>query len=134
MAGRLVTSTINDDTGVLATQNGMTGIAKAWVNFNGLTTPPTIRGAMNISSITKNTTGDYTLNFTTAMPNTNYSVSQIGTSNTPSVAVMAGAMIKGTAASGINNFNAGSFDIITGYGNQAGLFDFAYIGIQVFSS
>ena len=35
MAGRVVVSTLNDDTGVLATQNGMTGIAKAWANWNG---------------------------------------------------------------------------------------------------
>ena len=70
MAGRIVTSTINDDTGVLATQNGMTGIAKAWVNFNG--SGGTINNSFNVSSITVNGTGDYTVNFTTAMPNANY--------------------------------------------------------------
>jgi len=73
MAGRLVASTLNNDTGVLATQNGMTGIAKAWVNFNGTGTVA-IRGSFNVSSITDNGTGDYTVNFTTAMPNANYSV------------------------------------------------------------
>jgi hypothetical protein len=71
MAGALTISTLNNDTGVLATQNGMTGIAKAWVNFNGSTN--TINGAFNVGSITKNGTGDFTLNFTTAMPNANYS-------------------------------------------------------------
>ena len=73
MAGKITVSTINDDTGVLATQNGMTGIAKAWVNFDGTATP-TIRGSFNVSSITDNGTGDYTVNFTTAMPDANYSV------------------------------------------------------------
>jgi hypothetical protein len=76
MAGKLVLSTLNDDTGVLATQNGMTGIAKAWVNYNA--SAQTIRGSFNISSVTYNGTGDYTLNFTTAMPNANYSISGIG--------------------------------------------------------
>jgi hypothetical protein len=76
MAGKIVASTINDDTGVLATQNGMTGIAKAWVYFNGTGTPA-INGSFNVSSITDNGTGDYTVNFTTAMPNANYSVSGI---------------------------------------------------------
>jgi len=71
MAGKIVVSTLNNDTGVLATQNGMTGIAKAWVNFNGTGTVA-IRGSFNVSSITDNGTGDYTVNFTTAMPNTNY--------------------------------------------------------------
>jgi hypothetical protein len=82
MAGRVVVSTLNNDTGVLATQNGMTGIAKAWVNFNGTGTVA-IRDSFNVSSITDNGTGDYTVNFTTAMPNANYSVSNYsaGSSN-----------------------------------------------------
>jgi hypothetical protein len=74
MAGALTISTLNDSSGVLATQNGMTGIAKAWVNFDGTGTPA-IRGSFNVSSITDNGTGDYTVNFTTAMPNANYSIS-----------------------------------------------------------
>jgi hypothetical protein len=48
----------------------LTGITKAWVNFNGATS--TIAGSFNVSSITRNGTGDYTVNFTTAMPNANY--------------------------------------------------------------
>jgi hypothetical protein len=74
MAGALTISTLKDSSGVLATQNGMTGICKAWVNFNGTGTPA-IRGSFNVSSITDNGTGDYTVNFTNAMPNTTYSVS-----------------------------------------------------------
>ena len=47
---------------------------RAWVNFNGTGTVA-IRAAGNVSSITDNGTGDYTVNFTTAMPDANYSVS-----------------------------------------------------------
>jgi hypothetical protein len=72
MAGKVVVSTINDDTGVLATQNGMTGIAKAWVNYNG--SSQTILSSFNISSITYVGTGNYTVNFTNAMPNSNYAI------------------------------------------------------------
>jgi hypothetical protein len=51
------------------------GIAKAWVNFDGTTaSPSTIRASYNVSSITKNGTGDYTVNFTTAMVDANYVV------------------------------------------------------------
>lgn len=71
MAGSLTISTLKDSSGVLATQNGMTGIAKAWVNFNGTGTVA-IRSSFNVSSITDNGTGNYTVNFTTAMPNANY--------------------------------------------------------------
>jgi hypothetical protein len=51
----------------------MTGqyAAKAWVNFDGTGTVA-IRESGNVSSITDNTTGDYTVNFTTAMPDANY--------------------------------------------------------------
>jgi hypothetical protein len=47
---------------------------RAWVNFNGTGTVA-IRGSGNVSSITDNGVGDYTVNFTTAMPDANYSVS-----------------------------------------------------------
>jgi hypothetical protein len=70
MAGRLVVSTLNNDTGVLNVQNGMTGIAKAWVNFTG-STSPSIQNSFNVSSVTYNGTGDFTITFTTAMPNAN---------------------------------------------------------------
>jgi hypothetical protein len=49
------------------------GRAKAWVNFDGTGTVA-IRASYNVSSITDNGTGDYTVNFTTAMPDANYSV------------------------------------------------------------
>jgi hypothetical protein len=49
-------------------------IAKAWVNFNGTTSPGTIRSSYNVSSITKNAVGEYTVNFATAMADANYSV------------------------------------------------------------
>lgn len=52
-------------------------IAKAWVNFNGTTSPGTIRSSYNVSSITKNGTGDYTVNFATPMVDANYSASGI---------------------------------------------------------
>jgi len=75
MAGQITVSTIRNDTGVFATQNGMTGIPKAWVNFNGtVATPSTIRSSFNVSSVTRRSTGQYTVNFTTAMVNADYVV------------------------------------------------------------
>jgi len=71
MAGTIVASTINNDTGLFSTNNAYSGIAKAWINYNGNTN--TILGSFNVSSITVNGTGDYSVNFTTAMPNSTYS-------------------------------------------------------------
>ena len=44
--------------------------AKAWVQFDG--TSGTIRASYNVASVTRNSTGDYTINFTSAMANANY--------------------------------------------------------------
>lgn len=44
---------------------------RAWVNFSST---GSIRASGNVSSITKNTTGDYTVNFSTAIQDANYSV------------------------------------------------------------
>jgi len=46
---------------------------RAWVNFDGTGTV-SIRASGNVSSITDNGTGDYTVNFATDMPDSNYSV------------------------------------------------------------
>jgi hypothetical protein len=54
--------------------------AKAWVNFNGTGTVA-IRAAGNVSSITDNGTGDYTLNFTNAFADANYAPVAIGELN-----------------------------------------------------
>ena len=48
-------------------------LCKAWVNFDGTSTVA-IRASYNVSSITDNGTGDYTVNFTTAMVDANYVV------------------------------------------------------------
>lgn len=72
MAGQLTIDTLKAGSGVLATQNGMTGIAKAWVNFVGST--GTINASFNVSSLTRTSVGLYTLAFTTAMPDANYCI------------------------------------------------------------
>jgi len=69
-------TTPNIDSAQIATVSGTAPIymCRAWVNFNGTGTVA-IRGSGNVSSITDNGTGDYTVNFTTAMPDANYSFS-----------------------------------------------------------
>lgn len=47
-------------------------LCKAWVNFNGTT--GAIRASYNVSSVTRNGTGDYTVNFTTVLADANYVV------------------------------------------------------------
>jgi hypothetical protein len=59
--------------------------ARAWVNFDGTITTPAIRASGNVSSITRNGVGIYTVNFTTAMPNVNYSAMLLAGSNNISI-------------------------------------------------
>jgi len=58
----------NSGYGSVATAYG----CRAWVNFNGVGTVA-INGSQNVSSITDSSTGIYTVNFATNMPDTNYS-------------------------------------------------------------
>jgi len=63
------------DSATLATVSGTAPLymCRAWVNYKGTATRG-INGSGNVSSVTYNATGDYTINFTTAMPDANYAV------------------------------------------------------------
>jgi hypothetical protein len=68
-------TTPNIDSAQIPTVSGTAPLymCRAWVNFNGTGTVA-IRASGNVTSITDNGVGDYTVNFTTAMPDANYSV------------------------------------------------------------
>ncbi len=67
----------NSGYGSVATAYG----CRAWVNFNGTGTVA-IRASGNVTSITDNNVGDYTVNFANAMPDANYAmIGQGGTGN-----------------------------------------------------
>ena len=70
----LVAQTISNGTVSTSSANVIQGSAKAWVTFNGTGTVA-IRASYNVSSITDNGGfGDFTVNFTNAMPDANYAV------------------------------------------------------------
>lgn len=77
MAGTLTISTLSDGTNSTSATNCIQGSAKAWVNFDGTGTVA-IRASYNVSSITDNGTGDYTVNFTNALADANYAVQVMG--------------------------------------------------------
>jgi hypothetical protein len=68
-------TTPNINSAQVATVSGTAPLylCRAWVNFNGTGTVA-ISGSGNVSSITDNGTGDYSVNFTTAMPDNTYAV------------------------------------------------------------
>lgn len=69
---RLTTIANQGNTASVPSETVINGSAKAWVNFNGTGTVA-IRASFNVTSITDNGTGDYTINFTTAFADTEYS-------------------------------------------------------------
>jgi hypothetical protein len=89
----------NSGYGSVATAYG----CRAWVNFNGTGTVA-IRGSGNVSSITDGGTGAYTINFTTAMPDVNYSVTQFSGITTGN----------GFPTDYLNTQNTGNFAIVAG--------------------
>lgn len=104
--------------------------ARAWVNFNGTGTVA-IRASGNVTSITDNGTGDYTVNLTTAMADANYSISG-------ATSMIFGANYNGALAINTNNSTAAevtptttAFRVATrnSSGTQA---DIAYINVSVF--
>lgn len=85
MAGTIIVDTINSSvasTPPVFQANGteVGTLCRAWVNFNGTGTVA-IRASFNVSSITDGGTGDYTVNFTTAMSDANYSIVATGQRN-----------------------------------------------------
>ena len=91
------------------TVDGINYSCRAWVNFNGTGTVA-IRASGNVSSITDNGTGDYTVNLTTAMPDINYAahfsadgtnpVATANESDATTRTVSAIRMITGTSTTG----------------------------------
>jgi hypothetical protein len=81
MAGTIVSDTIQNGAGAsTSTTNVINGSAKAWVSWNGAG-GATINSSYNVSSMTYNGTGDYTVNFTTAMANASYTTVCGGSGN-----------------------------------------------------
>ena len=72
MAGTLTISTLSDGTNSTSSTNCIQGSAKAWAYVTALSTTPAVTAGYNVSSVTKNATGNYTVNFTAALTDANY--------------------------------------------------------------
>jgi hypothetical protein len=96
--------------------------ARAWVNFDGTGTVA-IRASGNVSSITDNGTGNYTVNFTTAMVDTNYSVN--GLAKVDSTATL------NERALSVYSITTTSFIAVTHTGAPA-ITDSAFVFVAVF--
>jgi len=103
-------------------------LCRAWVNFNGTGTVA-IRASFNVSSITDNGTGDYTVNFTNALADANYGVN-VSSSSYTTTSNSANPCIKGTVAGGASNKTTTAISVLSYAGNS--LYDFAEFNVVVF--
>jgi hypothetical protein len=139
MAGTITATTIQNDTSSPPTfRNNSVEIGtlcRAWVNFNGTGTPA-IRSSFNVSSITDDGTGLYTINFTTALPNNNYcgiastrrNNGSAGENNVNNGVTFRGASAYSTA------FTTTAVQINVGIVTNEGAYDSDYVAVAIFSS
>jgi hypothetical protein len=129
------TLTLPDSAGTVATaestlaQFNATGSApvfacRAWVNFDGTTTTPTIRASGNVSSVVSNGTGDYTVNLTTALPDANLSV--VGSTGEQTNASDTNRLL------GVNIFASNAVRITTFVGTTATKTNFSAVAVAIF--
>jgi hypothetical protein len=129
VSGTGITQTADGSGQVKLQANGVTTNALAWVNFNG--SDGSRNASYNISSVTRSGTGNYTLNFTNTMADTNYAVAGLATSgSSPYLGVLwenVGTSTKTTSA----------YQVQTLYSNGSGggtNTDFSKVFVTVFGN
>jgi len=101
------------------TSRAVSGVAGAWVNFNGTGTIA-IRDDNNVSSLTDNNTGNYTVNLTSGFSNTNYNATALtGT----------GGALRNISVNTSVTMTSSAFSVFTGpsNGTATGDCDFVYL-------
>lgn len=138
MAGTLTASIIkNDTTSPTQFQNSagteIGTLCRSWVNFNAVGTV-TIRASFNVSSITDNGVGLFTINFTNAMPDANYSPVMCWRRNNGTVGennVNGGISARGNATYA-TAFTTSALQITTSTVTSEALTDYDFCSVAIF--
>jgi len=124
-----ITGNFRIGSAVQATPSGSAPLysARAWVNFNGVS-GVSIRASANVSSVTRNATGDYTVNFATAMPDANYAVAGMSSAGST------GSGDTGAAAFRVRQSTAPTTTAvrITNSAGSNSIFDAIYANVVIF--
>ena len=104
--------------------NAIYGSAKAWVNFNGVTTA-TVRASYNVSSVTYLSSAKYQINFTNALVDANYSIIATGGQQ--------GVLICGNTTSQVYPpYTTTSAQLVSIVSSTSALYDCAAVTVSVF--
>jgi len=118
-----------DTSGIIKLQsNGVTTNALAWGTFQGAA--GTIDASYNTSSVTRNSTGDYTINYTVAMPNANYAA--LATTNQNAAGNPAGFSIGYPDNSSTILYSTTQVRFLVKYGSTSSVFDAPTVSVAVF--
>jgi hypothetical protein len=118
MAGTLTLSTISDGTTSTSATNVISGSTRAWVRYSAGS--QTLLNSFNVSSVTYNSTGNYTVNLTNAMGSANYGVvtdcgtdsnSEATTNNASITSSSFGIICRGSVNTG-TNYNSATISAI----------------------
>ena len=120
---------------VTLANSGVQGSARAWVNFNATATSgsATVRDSYNISSVTVNSGGIFTINFTNALANTNYAISAFARNDQTSNTYVAGVSAFQTGTKTTSALQVFVYYVSPG-GGQGTLNSSPEVNVVVFSS
>jgi hypothetical protein len=124
-------TTPNINSAQIATVSGTAPLymCRAWVNFNGTGTVA-IRASGNVTSITDNGTGDYYVNFSTSMPDTNYVIT--GSARIQDSTAADGAMFGTTRQNVATTYQTGKCRVNGLYPVNGDLYDAVVMSVAIF--
>ena len=102
---------------------------RAWVNFNG--TNGTIRASGGVTSVTRNATGKYTINFSITFPDANYTITGSAASNSGGDNYRALATGSGPSAGNDFSMTTTACNVQTVYTPGPQLFDCTYVTVAI---
>jgi hypothetical protein len=106
--------------------------ARAWVNFNGTGTVA-IRASGNVTSITDNGVGNYTVNLTTAMPDNNYVTNvTVKQDDAGGGTYVFGSYYAGAGSTVASVFTTTSVRVTGNIGNGFSLYDCIVVNVAIF--
>lgn len=124
--------------GATATVSGSAPLfmCRAWVSFSANGGTITVNGSGNVTSVTYNGAGDYTINFTTALPNANYAVSGVCANWNGGQSLNVGVQygnggVFGTTTPSLKTTT--QLRVVVGVGNSAAGIDGPEVNVMVFA-
>lgn len=124
-----VTSTGLSVTGNITATGSIAGGISTWVNFNG-SGSVAIRDDGNVSSITDNSTGSYTVNFTTSQSNANYCCNFSATDNGTTAGQTSGFAYGSWVRGGVI-LATGSVYVAMGYPANSSKYDQSHVNVSI---